>query len=569
MNRLSNHFVSARQSLPDGHPLKQQVLGFINVMDKTRIEWDSKVAGREKGAKFREGFDDSLLVFINGKVKSGKSSLGNYIAWGHTDPDENLKQQVAPHLIPEYFSRENNVVDGGDAKDEAQQRREFRVGAIEATSSIQGFKLPGLTWVDSPGMHSVKKENEQLAREYVEHADLILYTMTSDAVGRASDLEEILELMGKDKKVLLLLTGSDEVEEDIDDKTGDLVGTVVMKSAECCDKQRAYVRKALKELANNSDNDWVANIEIISISARYAQLNADDPTAFTKSGMELLCTTLHDIAQSEGVRIKLRTPIAGLYNFLKSCHDDLILYHQLLLDFKKPLIDLKQESDRKLNNYIRSGQAELVAYIDDFFDPLVAQRDNQTVVGRQLRILQKSLNDKSQELASARLAQIFEDLIVGFQGAIANTYRNSELVKLPDFQMEQIEEKIPVVRSGTKKRNLLIGTLLGGTIGFMLGGPAGAALGASLGGSAGELTGNSASINYRSETFTVGDNLQEIRQQAIRSSETMFEQQIRQAADSLWSSIELDVEPLLGKLTREITEFEKQLSKMLHITKNA
>lgn len=566
MNRLSNHFVSARQSLPNGHPLKQQVLGFIDLMDKTRIEWDSKVAGREKGAKFREGFDDSLLVFINGKVKSGKSSLGNYIAWGHTDPDENLKQQVAPHLIPEYFSHEHNVVDGGDAKDEAQQRREFRVGAIEATSSIQGFKLPGLTWVDSPGIHSVKKENEKLARDYVEHADLVLYTMSSNAVGRASDLKEIQQLMGKDKKILLLLTGSDEVDEDVDE-TGGIVSTVVMKGTQ--EKQHAYVREALKDLANNSDNDWVADIEIVSISARYAQLNADDPAAFTKSGMELLCTTLHRIAQSEGVRIKLRTPIAGLYNFLQSCHDDLIPYRQLLLNFKKPLIDLKQESDKKLNNYIRSGQAELVAYIDDFFDHLVAQRDNQTVVGRQLRILQKSLNDKFQELASERLAKIFEDLIAGFQGAIANTYRNSELVKLPDFKMEQIEEKIPVVRSGTKKRNLLIGTLLGGTVGFMLGGPAGAALGASLGGSAGELTGNSASINYRSETFTVGDNLQEIRQQAIRSSETMFEQQIRQAADSLWSSIELDVEPLLGKLTREITEFEKQLNEMLHITKNA
>ena len=490
-------------------------------------------------------------------------------AWGHTDPDETLKQQVVPRLLPSYFSHQNNDVDGGDAKDEAEQRREFRVGATEATSSIQGFKLPGLTWVDSPGMHSVKKENEQLAREYVEHADLILYTMKSDAPGRASDLAEIQQLLGKDKKVLLLLTGSDDVEEDIDDETESLVQTVVMKDAPRRDKQHAYVREALQELANGSGDSWISNIEIVSISARYAQLNADDPAAFAESGMGLLCATLHRIAQSDGVRIKQRTPISGLHNFLQGCHDDLKPYSELLSDFRQPLVDLKQQSYKKLNSHIRSGQAELVAHIDDFFDRLANQRDNQTVVGRQLHALQKSLNDKFQELASDRLAQIFEDLIAGFQSAVANTYRSSELVKLPDFKLEQIEDKIPVVRSGTKKRNSVIGTLLGGAIGFALGGPAGAALGASLGGSAGGFTGSSASVNYRSETYTVGDNLQEIRQQAIRSSETMFEQQTRQAAASLWSSMEQDIEQLIGKLTLEIADFEKQLGQMLQTTRNA
>ena len=569
MRQLSDHLSDTRKRLSDSNPLKQQVLGFIEVMENTRKEWDSKVAGREKGVQFRAGFEDSLLVFINGKVKSGKSSLGNYMAWGHTDPDETLKQRVVPHLAPSYFSHENNAVDGGDAKDEARQQREFRVGATEATSSIQGFRLPGLTWVDSPGMHSVKKENEKLARDYVEHADLILYTMKSDAPGRASDLAEIQQLLGKDKKVLLLLTGSDDVEEDFDDETDNLVQTVVMKDAKRREKQHAYVREALRELANGSGDSRIINLEIVSISARYAQLNADDPAAFSESGMELLCATLHRIAQSDGVRIKQRTPIAGLHNFLQGCYDDLNPYRKLLSGFRQPLVDRKQESYKKLSGYINSGQDELVAHIEDFFDRLASQRDNQTAVGRQLHTFQKSLNDKFQELASDRLAQIFEDLIAGFQSAVASTYRNSELVKLPDFKLEQIEEKIPVVRSGTKKRNSVIGTVFGGLVGLALGGPAGAALGASLGGSAGGFTGRSAEVDYRSEIFTVGDNLQEIRQQAIRSSETMFEQRIRQEADSLWSSIEQDVEQLLNKLAQEISDFEQQLSRMLQITQHA
>lgn len=569
MRRLSDHLRIARKRLPDTSPLKQQLLGFIELMDKTRTEWDGKVAGREKGVKFREGFEDSLLVFINGKVKSGKSSLGNYMAWGHTDPDPDLKQQVSSRLVPSYFSHENNNVDGGDADNEAQRQREFRVGATEATSSIQGFKLPGLTWVDSPGLHSVKKENEQLARDYVEHADLILYTMKSDSPGRDSDLQEVKGLLEKDKTVLLLLTGSDDIEEDYDDEADCLVQTVVMKDAQRREKQHAYVREALRALEQDCGADRIANLEIVSISARYAQLNADDPAAFSASGMGLLCETLHRITQSDGVRIKQRTPIANLHNFLQCCRDDLRPYDELLSSFRQPLEDLKQQSFKKLNVHIRSGQTELNAHVDDFFDRLASQRNDQAVVGRQLSVFQKSLNDKFQELASAKLAQIFEDLMAGFQSAVAGAYRNSELVKLPDFKLEQVEEQIPVVRSGTKKRNSVLGTLLGGTAGLILGGPVGAAIGAGLGGSVGGATGSSAGVDYRSQTFTVGDNLQDIRQRAIRSSEKLFEQQIRQAADSLWSSIERDIEQLLAHSRQEISAFEQQLDSLLQATSNA
>jgi hypothetical protein len=565
MQRLSAHLTDARKNLPDSNPLKPQVLGFVDVMEKTKAEWDTKVAGREKGVEFRQGFEDSLLVFINGKVKSGKSSLGNYVAWGHTDPDDELKRQVAARLVPNYFSHEKTDVDGGDTENEAQQRCEFRVGATEATSSIQGFKLPGLTWVDSPGLHSVKVENEKLARDYVEHADLILYTMKSDSPGRESDLAEIKLLLGKEKKVLLLLTGSDDIEEDYDDETDCVVQTVVMKDAQRREKQRTYVREALENICG-ADN--VGNIEIVSFSARYAQLNADDSAAFSESGMGLLCETLHRIAQSDGVRIKQRTPLANMHTFLQSCHDGLRPYSDLVSSFKQPLEELKTQSYKKLNAHIRSGQAELSAHIDDFFDSLSSQHDDEAQVGTQLAAFQASLSEKYKEVASDKLGQIFEDIMVGFQSAVKQAYSNSDLVKLPEFKLEKVEEQIPVVQAGNKKRNSLFGALAGGLVGFLVGGPAGAAVGAGLGGGAGGATGRSAGVNHRSIEITVGDNLQEIRQQAIRSSEKMFEEQVRKSADSLWSSMDQDVERLLGKLRHEIADFESQLGRMLRATEN-
>jgi len=365
-HRFFDHLAFVRKNIPKNTQISQKVLDVIDELEETQIVLNRKVARRENGIEFREDFGKSLLVFITGKVKSGKSSLGNYIVWGHTDPDEALKQQVVPHLVPSYFSHENNAVDGGGANNEAQRQREFCVGATEATSSIQGFKLPGLTWVDSPGMHSINKLHEELARDYVEHADLILYTMKSDAPGRASDLAEIQQLLGKDKKVLLLLTGSDDVEEDFDDETDSLVQTVVMKDAKRREKQHAYVREALRELANGSGDSRIINLEIVSISARYAQLNADDPAAFSESGMELLFEKLHWIAQSDGIRIKQRAPIDRVSGLLQRCRHDLKYCRELLSSFGRQSKEEHESHRFLLVHDVEQLFEELMREISDF-----------------------------------------------------------------------------------------------------------------------------------------------------------------------------------------------------------
>ena len=159
---ISSHLQNAQKSLPEDNPLQAPLSNFVASMAQTSREWDAKVAGRQKGVEFRRGFEDSLLVFLSGKVKSGKSSLGNYMAWGHTDPTDDVKRQTPPERQPKYQSHAKVDVEGGDRPKEAEKKREFRVGATEATSSIQSFSLPGLTWVDSPGLHSLKEENGNL-----------------------------------------------------------------------------------------------------------------------------------------------------------------------------------------------------------------------------------------------------------------------------------------------------------------------------------------------------------------------------------------------------------------------
>lgn len=565
---ISNHLQNAQNSLPQNNPLQAPLHHFVASMSHTSREWDAKVAGRQKGVKFRQGFEDSLLVFVSGKVKSGKSSLGNYVAWGHTDPTEDIKRQTPPERYPQYQSHAKVEVVGGDSHKEAEKKCEFRVGATEATSSIQSFSLPGLTWVDSPGLHSLKEENGNLAREYLDHADVILYTMKSDAPGRASDLTEIRDLIRKDKKTLLLLTGSDDIEEDVND-CGDLIQCVVMKDMERRVKQQDYVRGELKELPGSE------KLEIVSISSRYAQEHAQDPIAFLDSGVGSFCATLQDICQSEGVRIKQRVPMNNLHLFLMDCENDLVPYQKLMNDFRPVLRQLNESLKNQISQHSREGQQDLKRFIDTFFIGLESNRNDADYVSTQLKNFKSKLEQKFQEIANERLQAIADELTKEFQSNVKITYQESLLGQIPDFKIETITEQVEAgIRSGTKKRNSGIGALLGTAAGAVIGsvvpvvGTAiGASIGGALGGGLGGVIGDSASIRYRDVQITLGDNLQDIRRKLLDTHCEVLEVQLEKKSTDLWKEFDGSIQILLKQLSAEIEQFESELEKILNKTK--
>lgn len=563
VHAISSHLQNAQKSLPLANPLQAPLNNFVATMTQTSREWDVKVAGRQKGVEFRQGFEDSLLVFVSGKVKSGKSSLGNYMAWGHTDPTDDAKRQTLPERYPKYKSHAKVDVEGGDSPKEAEKKREFRVGATEATSSIQSFSLPGLTWVDSPGLHSMKEENGNLAREYLDHADLILYTMKSDAPGRASDLAEIRDLIHKDKRTLLLLTGSDDIEEDVND-SGDLIQCIVMKDAARRAKQQDYVRGELKARPDSN------KLEIVSISSRYAQEHANDEAAFLDSGIGPFCATLQDICQSEGVKIKQRVPMRNLHHFLADCENDLEPYQKLIADFSPVMRKLDESLENQISQHSREGQHDLKRFIDTFFVGTENIRDDADLINSQLKNFNSKLGEKFHEIANERLQAIADDLTKEFQASVKSTYQHSLLTRIPDFKLDTITEKVEVgTRSGTKKRNAGIGSLLGAGIGFLVAGPAGAAVGSMVGGGLGGVTGDSASIRYRDVQITVGDNLQGIRRTMLDTHREAFDIRLKKDAEDLWQQFDGSIKNLLKQLSAEMEQFDSDLQQILNRTRIA
>ncbi|MEH8254984.1 dynamin family protein [Aeromonas veronii] len=522
-NNMAAYIGEAQRKLPKDNPLSTQFDGFLSAIAATDAAWNKEISKRDKGIKFQEGFNDSLLVFIYGKVKSGKSSLGNYMAWGHTDPDQRVKAALSPDGHPSYFTHENTHASNGDSQDEALNRKEFRVGATEATSSIQGFRLPGLTWVDSPGLHSVNEQNGRLAKDYVEHADLILYTMRSDAPGRASDLNEIRSLNTQGKEMLILVTGSDKNEEvGWDDELDKPISTVQMKSAEIRKEQRDFISRELGFI--NSD-------DLLSISARYAQEHAKDLEKMADSGMGQLFSTLHRISQQEGVRLKRNVPMQNFCNFMQFCQGELTPYEQLIIALVANIGKLHGDVPKAVTREIRAAQTVMSSEIDADFDELAEQRNNEHLMNDALRKAHRHWDSTLQRVIGQALNRVFAQITEDFKDAVSKTWHIADL-ELPDFNLDKAMEQIPSgVRKGNRGLTGVIGTAIGAGLGFVAGGPAGAAIGATVGSALGGAAGRSAEINMREIEVITGDNLEQIRAQTHAAYGQAIEMTVRQQAD--------------------------------------
>ncbi|RZG79318.1 hypothetical protein EXE10_15785 [Acinetobacter sp. WCHAc060033] len=566
---MAGYLKASEHDISENNPLFQQIGKFRGILEETNQNWQKKITTQDTGVHFRAGFNDSLLVFVYGKVKSGKSSLGNYMAWGHTDPTDQQKSEIQKELQPIYFSGQKTEVKGGDAAKEAEIKKEFRVGATEATSSIQGFSLDGLTWIDSPGLHSINQENGDLAKDYVEHADLILYTMKSDSPGRESDLNEILNLYRADKKIILLLTGSDDVAHDWDDEKDEMISTTVMKDRQRRLDQQKYVRSALEKISELAGK--TNNIEILSFSARYAQENEGQVDNFADSGMGQLFAALGKIAREDGVKLKHRTPMLNFKNFLTDFMSDLENYAQLIVDFQQPIERIQKSIPIQINEQKRLIQQQLSQKVDAEFESLTPYRDDPIQMKQAIKKIADTLAQQQNEAMITAQQTILQQVMSDFGSQLTNVIQHNALLDLPEFKIEQRTEQVAdSVTSGTRRRNGGLGALGGGIIGGaigILGGPAGVATGASigstLGGWLGGKTGDDASVNYREITLNVGDNLIHIQKQFSERLQNSIQVQMTEFQKTLLEMALNSAEHLVTQLKNEINSFQKQLNSMI------
>lgn len=554
------HLVKAEHNIPAKSPMSESILTFTTSLEATTKDWEQKIEKRRQGTEFRTKYNDAFLVYVYGKVKSGKSSLGNYIAWGHTNPADVHKRDVPDDLRPSYDSIVQSKAKRGDTKNEAEEKQSFRVDDLEATNSIQGFKLAGLTWIDSPGLHSCQAENGQLAEEYAQHADLILYTMPSSSPGRATDMAEIKELFDKKKKTLLLITGSDDVEEDVDDN-GEIIKQTIMKDTQRQKNQQQAVRKEFNKLITGDNN--TKNIEILSFSAKYAQENHDNIDKFNDSGMPEFFRLLYDIAQSESVKIKQQAPLNNFKIFLGGFMKDLDEHQSKIQGFEGVFKKLNRDLPIRQKEQIKAATDELDQFFEQKFAQLDSHRNQEEYVNQQLDELQTEAISTIEDLANDKLLQLAQQMSNSFNTSVINLSEHTELSisNRLTFKKETQEREYQEVVKGTKKRNASVGTMLGASVGFILGG---AAAGAAAGGAIGSASGDSASIRTRTVEVDIGDNFEEIKNRLKKHYQSALVSFISTHSNTMKDELIKQCQQLVTHLNDEVNSAKKSFIALQH-----
>jgi len=463
-------------------------------------DWAQRVQDYERGTAFHARYGDSLLVFVYGKVKAGKSSLGNYVAYGNSDPDDVCVGCATPK--PQFFLEADTGASEAMTAQRMQARQRFGIGVTETTSSIQGFTLPGVTWVDSPGIHSMTPVNGALASKYASSADVVVFLSHSSSPGRRSDLEEIAGLLHKDKPLVVLLTASDFVDEDEDDN-GQLVQALVMKSTQDRDDQVNYVQQELGVLAP-ALRERLLDTCVYPISVAYAQAGTD-AARWKDSGMAALAARIAHIAQDQGLALKRATPLRNLKSFCDTLNTSSTQLEAQLQTQGQYLQGARTEMRHFGERSLTAMRLELTQTAEKLADKHAM--DDVAFRTACQQALERTLRDHGYAL--------FQHLGQSLDKAAASACRDVPLDSdLPGFQKHTMTQRYQSKRREGQGKAIGGGllSLTFGAAGAVLG-PWGAAGGVALGSYLGSKLGSAMGRRYDShETFEInlGDNRQEI-----------------------------------------------------------
>ena len=136
---------------------------------ETMKEANTKITEAVKGMTFIHDFEKYFTVSVFGKVKAGKSYIGNYVMGqpirkaGISSSYDKL-DDLTVHVYDRGKMYEQNKL-STFKKNKECNGEEFYVNKSEATSTIQWVNIGGMCWFDTPGIGSVTLENEELAKE--------------------------------------------------------------------------------------------------------------------------------------------------------------------------------------------------------------------------------------------------------------------------------------------------------------------------------------------------------------------------------------------------------------------
>lgn len=270
--------------------------------------WQDFIKGQIERSEFVNRHEKSILALVFADVNAGKSSLGNFVGgW-------DLKNTAYADL---YIPHDCEIEDFSKASKESRQVRVieyFPENTTEATSTIQHYTLQqGLTWVDTPGLHSLTTEHGDLAKEYIQFADLVVYLTPSSSPFKADEREMLGDLFRMGKPVILAITKSDFTQQKV--SNGRIVNVRLPKTAENRKAQENFVTEQVRRIRGN---DNMENSHVLSLSVRLARDAVKDQNSelYAASNLDKFLMQMGTILSSKAIELKMRRPKAEVNAFI-------------------------------------------------------------------------------------------------------------------------------------------------------------------------------------------------------------------------------------------------------------
>lgn len=513
-------------------------------------EWKNQQKRSIASSSLRDVTNDSLLVIVYGKVKAGKSTLINFIA--NKAPDTMEKSFFR-------FDKAGNRESIGKLEELHGDCLETRI--TECTDTIQGLRLEGVTFVDTPGLLSMTKENGELARKYIEAADLIIYPLSGDSPGRHTDLEELTFLAQRGKEFCLLITKSDYIEEDEVD--GELVSVMKNNSPKDRRDQEQYVRRAAAEkLKDVCEGEQRQIGDILSISVGTAKEYPEGSQEWQESNIPRLYSMLNDIIEKDSLRLKTVQPLENTRavfrefidpngkNSLHRITDELSGQCRVVKEKQQQLCELKKKA-------VTESIHSVSVLVEEAVLSAHSRKCSASEIAQQLNtIVTSELKRTFDELFVPLLSELNRKLDLDLPETEIN---GKGLEFCPKTKTVKISNEIAARGTGGALGGVG-GALAGAKIGTLIAPGVGTAIGFVLGGALGGFLGNETGNLLRKaelREIAVGDNLDEVLDRAQKAVDKKCEAFFDTCIGSITANI---TKPLIALLESAVNNTNKTIS---------
>lgn len=409
----------------------------IDLLQNSLTEWENNIRRNTEGQEFMHRNERHLLTMVFGQVKTGKSTLGNFIAgqkFLDAEFDNEYKHCAHPVFCEEKAGRSGNITTDALGNDW------FTEGVVDTTGAIQYFSLSGLRWLDSPGTGALKKDGdtdkftmEQIVNDYIDYSDLGIFLMNSSEPGLQADLQYIEKMVEKDKDILIVITKSDSIKPKIG-PGGKFMGKQLFpKTDEARKNQQEYITKELNDRLKHRSKTEKYNIISISTALANNAIKEQDDELFKDSNLDELMRIIGSMASDDAVKLKEKNPKKNLNSLI----DNIVHgYHSKVSgDIEFTGIDEMIASMDMINNLSEQYKRDIKEKTAKITKNVLSDAKHRLCV--EAECWSESVNKTGNAIAGDKLASVINNIV----SDVLQEELSKEISKVIEgFQAKQVEQ---------------------------------------------------------------------------------------------------------------------------------